>query len=402
MKKNKFRLIIGILCLCVIVFCGCANEPLDNSSNGNIYFYPQENPQDDMSDEAGNAEEDNLEGLFLVISVNSMTESIRLYRYTNGLEYQYYYTLNTQFLDKYGNHTSITNFSSGKVVEIDRVDDQGRIGQIKITDRVWEYKNITRYSVDEQKAIFSIADSKYRYDDKTQIVSDGNRKKMSDLSENDKLCIIGIGKKIISIVITTGHGNLRLTNTGLFEGSYLQLNSNIFVQITPDMELEVCEGDYVLSVANDGWGGSCDITISRDETTIVDLDSIKGDGPKYGTILFTVNVEGAVIQIDGTAIDYSNTVELKYGWHTMKVTADGYEEWAKRLYVNSEEATIVIELEEADKTDDKDNEQNNDSDKDDEKENDSDKNDNSSLTSKDRDKLLSDYLSTLTELLGSM
>ena len=80
--------------------------------------------------------------------------------------------------------------------------------------------------------------------------------------------------------MTTGHGTLSLTNTTLFEGSYLQLNKDIFVLISDSMEMEIPEGSYTLKVANDGWGGTTEIEVVRGETTEVDLDTLKGEGKK--------------------------------------------------------------------------------------------------------------------------
>lgn len=408
MRKKVFTIMIYLLCLLAAAAVGgCGGNKEPDSMNGTIYYYPK-----DDADNAGGAQTveegvtaDELEGLYLVVEVNSAEESIRLYRYTNGLEYQYYYSLATQFLDKYGNHTSVVNFTSGKVVTIEGVDEQGRISQVQIADNVWEYMDVTKYAVDEERKIFTIAGTRYGYDAGTQIISEGQRRKISDLTEHDKLCVTGIGKNILSIVITTGHGTLRLANTQLFEGSYLQLNSNIFVEITPNMEMDVPEGDYLLSVANDGWGGSCEITITRDEETEVDLDTIKGEGPKYGTILFAVDVEGAVIKIDGEKIDYSSTVQLRYGWHSMEVTAAGYDTWSKRLYVNSQEATIVIELtdEEDSKEDGTQTDESSGNSENQEHSDSSGDADSSDSTDNSReDELLNDYLSTLTELLGNL
>ena len=49
--------------------------------------------------------------------------------------------------------------------------------------------------------------------------------------------------------------------------------------------MQVPEGTYELTVANNGWGGSTQVTITRGQTTTVDLDKIKGKGPKTGKAL---------------------------------------------------------------------------------------------------------------------
>ena len=55
-------------------------------------------------------------------------------------------------------------------------------------------------------------------------------------------------------------------------------------------------------------------------------------------------VQSAKIYVDGKEIDYTSPVEITYGKHTLKVTADGYDTWTRTLYVNSKEATIQITI----------------------------------------------------------
>ena len=148
----------------------------------------------------------------------------------------------------------------------------------------------------------------------------------------------------MSISVTTGHGTLQLSNTSLFEGSFLQLGDRIFAEITKDMSLDVPEGSYTLAVANNGWGDSTDIEIKRGEITKVNLNDLKGEGPKKSRILFEVDVQSAKIYVDDSEIDYTSPVEITYGKHRLKVTADGYDTWTRTLYVNSKEATIQITI----------------------------------------------------------
>ena len=179
-------------------------------------------------------------------------------------------------------------------------------------------------------------------------------------------------------------------------------------------------------MANNGWGDSTDIEIKRGEITKVNLNDLKGEGPKKSSILFEVDVQGAKIYVDDSEIDYTSPVEITYGKHTLKVTADGYDTWTRTLYVNSKEATIQITINDntdssgtgssqataqtpsetaAERADEKDNQSTsqsttgssqstNSSQQTDNKSSDSSGN---SLTNKD----ISDYLSTLTSLLSS-
>jgi hypothetical protein len=396
-KRILYLLLAAALLLCTACTAGTGTD----DGNEGFYYYPAS-----AESETETVEQKENRDLFLITSIDYAEETIQMYRYADGRRYQYAYGLDTRFLDKYGNLSSAVQFVPGKAVYPGRVDTQGKLVTLQIADDVWEYDNVRRFSVDEERGVFCIADTNYSYDDALFVFSDGEQGRLRDLTANDRLTVLGQEKRILAVIVTTGHGTLQLTETTLFEGSYLQLDTSVFALITPEMEMELPEGTYTLTVANDGWGGSCTIEITRGETTTVDLDSIKGSGPQYGTILFSIDVEGAKLSIDGETIDYSSTVELRYGWHTMEVTASGYDDWSKYLYVNSAEATIVIELAdgEADTSDttvttgdttDEEAGEAEESGADQEEETSED-----SSGDTDVDDLLEDYVSTLTEMLS--
>ena len=372
--------------------------------------------------------------ILIVSDINSANETIRVYNYSTGVQYQYYYGLTTGFFDKYGNHMSVSDIHQGDVVDISGADSDGKAKRIQKSDKVWTNDAVTNFSVDKDKSVLEIGSSSYRLGERTMIFSGSEVIDTDSITAQDKLSVVGIDKDIVSISVTTGHGTLQLSNTSLFEGSFLQLGDRIFAEITKDMSLDVPEGSYTLAVANNGWGGSTDIEIKRGETTKVNLNDLKGEGPKKSSILFEVDVQSAKIYVDGKEIDYTSPVEITYGKHTLKVTADGYDTWTRTLYVNSKEATIQITINDnadsgssdsdasgtgnnstataqtpsetaSERADEKDNQSTskrttgssqstNSSQKTDNKSSDSSKN---SLTNKD----ISDYLSTLTSLLSS-
>lgn len=369
--------------------------------------------------------------ILIVSDINSANETIRVYNYSTGVQYQYYYGLTTGFFDKYGNHMSVSDIHQGDVVDISGADSDGKAKRIQKSDKVWTNDTVTNFSVDKDKSMFKIGGSSYRLGERTMIFSGSDVIDTDSLTAQDKLAVVGIDKNIVSISVTTGHGTLQLSNTSLFEGSFLQLGDRIFAEITPDMSLDVPEGSYTLAVANNGWGDSTDIEIKRGEITKVNLNDLKGEGPKKSSILFEVDVQSAKIYVDDSEIDYTSPVEITYGKHTLKVTADGYDTWTRTLYVNSKEATIQITINDntdssgtgnsstgssqataqtpsetaSERADEKDNQSTsqsttgssqstNSSQQTDNKSSDSSGN---SLTNKD----ISDYLSTLTSLLSS-
>lgn len=430
---KKFTGLFCVFCMLVMSLAACGKPDTDD---GVKKFY---NSMNDTTEAVGESTQSGLEAaaaengksvkknsdILIVSDINSANETIRVYNYSTGVQYQYYYGLTTGFFDKYGNHMSVSDIHQGDVVDISGADSDGKAKRIQKSDKVWTNDAVTNFFVDKDKSVLEIGSSSYRLGERTMIFSGSDVIDTDSLTAQDKLAVVGIDKDIVSISVTTGHGTLQLSNTSLFEGSFLQLGDRIFAEITKDMSLDVPEGSYTLAVANNGWGGSTDIEVKRGETTKVNLNDLKGEGPKKSSILFEVDVQGAKIYVDGKEIDYTSPVEITYGKHTLKVTADGYDTWTRTLYVNSKEATIQITINDnadstgtnstaiaqtpsetaSERADEKDNQSTsqgttgssqstNSSQGTDNKSSDSSGN---SLTNKD----ISDYLSTLTSLLSS-
>ena len=349
---KKFTGLFCVFCMLVMSLAACGKPDTDD---GVKKFY---NSMNDTTEAVGESTQSGLEAaaaengksvkknsdILIVSDINSANETIRVYNYSTGVQYQYYYGLTTGFFDKYGNHMSVSDIHQGDVVDISGADSDGKAKRIQKSDKVWTNDAVTNFSVDKDKSVLEIGSSSYRLGERTMIFSGSEVIDTDSITAQDKLSVVGIDKDIVSISVTTGHGTLQLSNTSLFEGSFLQLGDRIFAEITPDMSLDVPEGSYTLAVANNGWGDSTDIEIKRGEITKVNLNDLKGEGPKKSSILFEVDVQSAKIYVDGSEIDYTSPVEITYGKHTLKVTADGYDTWTRTLYVNSKEATIQITI----------------------------------------------------------
>lgn len=321
--------------------CGQQTRPVSTAQ----YYNPAKETAADTEEAEGAGAKTSIgTDLYLIIGNDMTNEQLNLKQLVSGKQYLYVYSLSTDFQDKYGNSATTVDFEPGRVIHIGKKDGEGRLLQAQIADEVWEYSDITKYSVDTERGIFKIADSKYSYDADLFVESNGEKIRLSDLNEKDKIRVVGIGTKILSVSVTTGQGILELRNTSVFEGSFIQVGSKIFAQITHNMKLEIPEGTYTVTVANEGYGGSTEVEIARGEVCTLDLDELKGEGPKTGSITFYIDVEGATLSIDGDTVDYSAPVVLTYGVHELHAEADGYDDFDKKLFVNSAAANIDISL----------------------------------------------------------
>lgn len=341
MRKLIYILVISILSMIMMAGCGQQTRPVSTAQ----YYNPAKETAADTEEAEGAGAKTSIgTDLYLIIGNDMTNEQLNLKQLVSGKQYLYVYSLSTDFQDKYGNSATTVDFEPGRVIHIGKKDGEGRLLQAQIADEVWEYSDITKYSVDTERGIFKIADSKYSYDADLFVESNGEKIRLSDLNEKDKIRVVGIGTKILSVSVTTGQGILELRNTSVFEGSFIQVGSKIFAQITHNMKLEIPEGTYMVTVANEGYGGSKEVEIARGEICTLDLDELKGEGPKTGSITFYIDVEGATLSIDGDTVDYSAPVVLTYGVHELHAEADGYDDFDKKLFVNSAAANIDISL----------------------------------------------------------
>lgn len=285
------------------------------------------------------------ENLWLLTSIDEKNQKLSFQKLSGGREKSFTYdSAGINVLDKYGNTMPFSYLCQGDAAEIIFSEKGEKIKQIQLSDEVWVQDDIYNYSVDETIHAFIIGKTKYSYTDELPIFSKGKRIKFEDFGENDRLRAVGIGKKLVSVSVTKGHGYLELSNTKIFDGSFICVGDKIFAEITPEMRLEVPEGKYLVTVANNGYGGSRKVKIKRDKTTVLNLDELKGEGPKICKITFDVSVEGAVLKIDDKEADYSAPVDVQYGIHTVSVSAEGYDTIKEKLVVNSKEAEIEIAL----------------------------------------------------------
>ena len=346
------RVLPLLMMAAIVLVIGCGSNESETVSGTN-YYYPEKETEREtqMTEVVDSSVKAELKPEHYMIIVNDMAmQHMLLRQMESGKQFLYYYSTTTRFLDKYGNNTAVSEFDPGRIITLGEKDVEGRLKTAQITDDVWEYEDVVRYKIEIERGVFTIADTKYSFDADVFVVSAGENINLSDIKEEDELRIIGMNKEILSVAVTTGQGTIALKNTELFEGSFIQIGNKIFAEITGEIQLDVPEGVHTVTVANKGYGGSMEYEVLRDEVTEIDLEELKGEGPKKGAITFKIattdeNTDADIVfKVDGEDMDYDEPIELAYGIHTIAAESFGYETYAKKLFVNSETATIKIAL----------------------------------------------------------
>ena len=341
--KNTTKLIL--LAICVMTLAGCGSHP-NNATVTNHTGSAIKNKTEEVEEEPVAAEEPVNTDFYIVEELNMSDETIALYSVAEAKQYRYKYTMATRVLDKFGKNSVWASFTTGTVVTIgDLLPSSGALSSIQKSGDVWIYEDLSKYKLDTDRNLINIDGSNYKITSNTKAYSDAEKILLSDIGQKDVITVVGYGKEILSIAVTTGHGYIHLTNTSLFDDSMIFIGNKIAFTVYGDQTIEIPEGTYKVTVANNGWGGSDDYTVCRNETTEIDLDALKGDGPSYCLLTFLVTVPDTYVYIDGEIVDVTEPQYVQYGPHKLVVKCDGYTSWNKTLVVNSESATITLEME---------------------------------------------------------
>lgn len=335
-QSGKHWLLALVIFTVFVALSGCGKK-----DDGPVSMKGYASGVEAATEEETQAEESSL---YTVSGVDTTLSTMTFLNIDTGRYEQYSYTDGTIFKDRHSSLISAASMVPGKVVTLTLRDKDLILEKVEQSADAWEMDDIGKFSYNEEDKIFTVGDTKYSYDEELQVFSGDAAIELSAVTGQDTLRIQGIDRKVLSVSVTTGHGVIQLVNTQALEGGWLSLNHKDYYKITENMQLEVPEGTYELTVAGNGYGGSTEVAVTRNEQISVDVDSIKGEDPKYCTLTFAVDVAGALMYIDGSQVDYTQPLQLQYGIHSIQITADGYDTWSKRLYVNSPEAQIEIAL----------------------------------------------------------
>lgn len=343
MSKHFLRMMMIVVTTLLLSGCGAnTRESISMEQYADIGMDDSTQDEEDETDDISVADDVSDAQLYVVIHLDKKNKLIGLGLPDSLRTVQYSYTKATQIMDEYGEFVSLNRLEPGSIVTVGELDNEAKLTSIRLASQAWYQDQITRFTVDESIGMLVIGETKYRFDQYLRVFSDDQEISVSQIGENDVIRVHGLDKQILSIQVIQGHGTIVLSNTELFEGGWISLGTKIYAKITPDMTMEVPEGRYELSVANDGYGDTKIVQVKRAEVTMVDLDEYQGEGPKICQVTFAVHVPDALLYIDGDEINYDKPVELRYGVYRLTVIADGFETWERQLVIHSEDAVIDI------------------------------------------------------------
>lgn len=349
-QKNKSRiysrpiisLLIGLSFFTLILFVAF-NEVGKNQKLGKPQGLKNQSNHENETEKVVPSNKPKKDITAIVLDINITDKIIRLYDIDKNQEINLIYTGGTNVFDKYGQAITMNQVEIGQIMDVTYESQTDKLTYLQSSKRVWEYVGVSNMSIDPDKNIIKIARTKYTYNEPV-IVSDESLINMKDLAPQDELTVRGVDETIWSIIVTKGHGYVKLEDYETFIGGSVTVGYESVQEITKDLTVTVREGSYNLTVENGEYSGTKNVTVNRDMETIVSVGDLGPKPIRYGDTSFEIMPFGADLFIDGELISYANPIKLAYGDHNIKASLGGYLTYNGNLLVDYASKNMQIVL----------------------------------------------------------
>lgn len=252
------------------------------------------------------------------------------------LEYRLDYNGGVMITNKYGDILAISQLPVGEIVDVYYDDFQGKLVSMHVNENAMRYENVKDLTVDIYEKTLKAGGENLQYTDNV-VVHDGDKLiEISALSPADELVLRVYDGKLCSATVEAGHGYVKLVNYETYIGGMIEIGYDVIVPVTENMVLTVKEGEYELRITKGSHTGTRYVTVTKDVETTVDLSALQIEPDKIGAAVISVLPEEAspVILVDGVEYEQGQEIELVYGRHIIRITAEGYERLAAYLIID--------------------------------------------------------------------
>jgi len=280
-------------------------------------------------------------------SIDERGKEIGVYLQDEAVEKKYSYNTITSVKTAKGQETVMESLPMGSLVEITVMKgSEDLLLSVQSAEGAWDYTNVKNLTVDQVNSVIMIGERKYKYDYGVLSVFSGHSQiSLDDLNpEKDILDVKGIGKKVLSINVTKGHGILDFKNYDDFIGGNIEVGYRVFDTISGNMKYTLPEGTYKVRMSNGGLAVNKVVKVERFRTTMLDLSEYTASMTKKSIVRFNLAPYDAQLYIDGQLTDTSVPHNYEYGEYLVKAVCDGYKDYSSVLKIKKAKQEINISL----------------------------------------------------------
>lgn len=339
----------AVLALCTVLITGCAQNAnsftalLTTNQAGSSET--EENTTDVSADTVRQTGIYDSEDAAIVVKKDIEAGTVQFQNISTSRRYTLNYDGTTTIYDKNDQALSMEQIKEGSVVAVRFYKPDKSLAYVKEHPDCISYSNVRSYNMDLRNGTITIGNELYNISGHVVVVSDGRETDMMEVNQMDEISVWGYKNMIYGINVERGHGYLRLLNEDYFVNGWIDVGDRVIRKVSEDMLLVVPEGTHTVTVSHKGSSATQEITFSRNEEMAWDLGEVEITVVQKGNVIFTLTPATAKVSIDGRQVDVSKPVEIEYGLHQMRITADGYDTVAQYIRVGEPSANISVELE---------------------------------------------------------
>ena len=281
--------------------------------------------------------------------IDTVKKQIRFRNHKTGKTYTLSYDNTSMIYDVRGTALSAALLEVGQIVDVKFLKSSKHITSLNVSSEAWTIEDTREHELVRGNGTAKVKGELYKIDPKTLVMADGNIALAEDVLSTDKVTVSGIGKDIYSVVVTSGHGYVSLSSDTVEDhslvGSWIELDNEVIYKISPNMLLSAPEGDYTLQILGNGASYTSEVNVSRNQETVVDTSNVNITKPKEGLVTFEIIPDTAEVFVDGEKVLTGVPQSIKYGYHNLKIIADGYKTQDKYLKIGTAKSVISIEME---------------------------------------------------------
>lgn len=346
-KQNQvnIRLILAVLVGLSFLTAVTALTLIEVSGSKNVSNKVRNAQNKQKITETNSQKDNNGKDIVAVLKeINTDQKEIVLFDINLKEDLRIVYSGGSSILDKYNQVISIKQLPIGTMVDVNYDYTTDKLRELRISTKAWEYVGVNNFTINPVLRTVKIVDTKYKFTDQVVVLNDGNFGTMKELAAQDLLTIWGYKETIWSVKVTRGHGTVRLQDYEPFMGANITIGYESMQKITEDLVVTVREGNFNLTVENGKYSATKNITVLRNQETVVSLADIGPEAPKMSRIIFDITPFGADLYINGELTSYANAIEMPYGEHKVEVMLGGYTSYRGKLIIDEAGKLVKIEL----------------------------------------------------------
>lgn len=341
LQKRKYQIVMAGSIALGLCLTGCSTTGLAQESTFESSF---ENTKEETVD----IYVSQLTGI--VKQVDTIDREITVRLLEKNEEQSFSYDTATTLTDQYGAPMVFEQLVPGSIVDLFYNSTLQKAGSLQIHPDIWNYTDIHKFSLNTNAGILTVGDQEYVLDADVFVFSENEEILPEQILQQDVISIQGIGEKVFSITVQQGHGYLELKNEEYFIDGWIEIGQTLISKISPEMLFSVPEGTYQVRLTSELLNESREVTIARDQITVLDLGDIEKPVPESGQVTLQITPEDAEVYIDDHLVNAYYTIKLPLGMHEITVSASGYDTVSQYFQVDGEPLTLEMSLSESKST----------------------------------------------------